>query len=259
MKKKTCAREGRLDRVLDPTAFRRTCPTRCAARRVRCRCPAAVHPAGVRIGQLDIALPNGVTSSLSAAARPAGVLQLRTAAWRARAAQRRSRRRHLHRPAGTRRTCAPAMVLTSDAVYGARTKNCSVVSRLAPDRLRANTRAAQPTSSFTTTSQQFYKMWLDETMGSERHVIAPTERCRTPGRKFRLMFEGLELKPQHILEILRLGRLRDLLRAACRPPRHSITLSKSSREARPGRARRRGRSRDVELRDTPGARDYDRS
>ena len=98
-------------------------------------------------------------------------------------------------------------------------------------RRRANTRskAKENIEAHYDLGNEFYKMWLDETMAySSGMFIAPNETLiEAQINKFRLMFERLELKPEHTLLEIGSGwggfAIYAAKNAGCRV--HSITLS----------------------------------
>ena len=98
-------------------------------------------------------------------------------------------------------------------------------------RRRANTRskAKENIEAHYDLGNEFYKMWLDETMAySSGMFIAPNETLMDAQlNKFRLMYERLELKPEHTLLEIGSGwggfAIYAAKNAGCRV--HSITLS----------------------------------
>lgn len=134
-------------------------------------------------------------------------------------------------------------------------------------RLRANTKktARKNIEHHYDLGNEFYKMWLDETMAySSGMFIQPNETLMEAQlNKFRLMFERLELSPEHTLLEIGSGWGGFAIHAAqhsgCRV--HSITLSKEQLAEARIRAEKAGVADRVtfELRDYRDVREqYDR-
>lgn len=193
---------------------------------------------GMRVGTLDVSFPNGATRHFGGAEPgPRGVLRIK------------SDRLIRHVLAGGEVGFGDAflddcwdspdlarllmvMYLNEPHYKGPFEKN--VLGKLYgywQHRRRANTKskARQNIEAHYDLGNEFYKMWLDETMAySSGMFIAPNETLiEAQVNKFRLMFERLELKPEHTLLEIGSGWGGFAIHAAkhsgCRV--HSITLS----------------------------------
>lgn len=168
---------------------------------------------GVRIGSLDVTLPNGGSRSFHGSEPgPHGVLHIRSAALIGhvlRAGEVGFGEAYLDgcwdTPDLTR--LLMVMYLNEPHYKGPYEKN--PVGRLygwIRHRLRANTksRARENIEHHYDLGNEFYKMWLDETMAySSGMFIQPSATLMDAQvNKFRLMYERLDLRPEHhLLEI----------------------------------------------------------
>jgi cyclopropane-fatty-acyl-phospholipid synthase len=229
---------------------------------------------GVRIGQLDVVLPGGATRSfVGTEPGPHGVLKLNDngLAWKVlRNGEVGVGDSYIDGSWETPDLTRLLMVLYLNEPYYGGPYEKNWVGRFAgwlQHRLRANTRTgAQANIEFHyDLGNEFYKMWLDETMAySSAMFIRPTQTLQEAQLdKFRLMFDRLELAADH--HLLEIGSgwggfaIYCAQHAGCRVT--SITLSKEQLAEATARAARAGVGDRVtfELRDYRDVRDtYDR-
>jgi cyclopropane-fatty-acyl-phospholipid synthase len=195
---------------------------------------------GVRIGSLDVTWPDGSSDSFGGQERPElhGILRIRDGAMI----------RHVLKngevgfgeayldgcwDSPDLARLLQVMYLNEPHYKGPFEKN--IVGRFIAwigHRLNANTkqRARKNIEYHYDLGNEFYKMWLDETMAySAGMFIQPNETLKDAQlNKFRLMFERLDLKPEH--RLLEIGSgwggfaIYAAQHAGCQV--HSITLSK---------------------------------
>lgn len=221
---------------------------------------------GLKIGQLDVHLPNGETRQFRGTERPElhGVLNIRDGAMI----------RHVLKngevgfgeayldglwDSPDLASLLAVMYLNEPHYLGPYEKN--FVARFLgwlKHKSRANTKrkALENIQFHYDLGNEFYKMWLDETMAYSSGVfIQPSETLMdAQTNKFKLMYERLGLKPEHTLLEIGSGWGGFAIYAAqnsgCRV--HSITLSKEQLEE----ARRRAEAAGVSQRVTFELRDY---
>ena len=221
---------------------------------------------GIKIGQLDVHLPNGETRQFRGTERPElhGVLNIRDGALI----------RHVLKngevgfgeayldglwDSPDLTALLKVMYLNEPYYLGPYEKN--FVARFLgwlKHKSRANTKrkALENIQFHYDLGNEFYKMWLDETMAySSGMFIQPSETLMdAQTNKFKLMYERLDLKPEHTLLEIGSGwggfAIYATQNSGCRV--HSITLSNEQLEE----ARRRAEAAGVSDRVTFELRDY---
>jgi cyclopropane-fatty-acyl-phospholipid synthase len=255
MKKEDFEKEERLDPVLPPDGFSPDLPE-ALHRSAGVSLPVRVLLyilRGVRIGRLDVVLPGGAMRSFTGSEPgPHGVLQLKDSglAWRVlRNGEVGVGDSYIDGSWDTPDLTRLLMVLYLNEPYYGGPYEKNWIGRFAgwlKHRLRANTRAgAQANIEFHyDLGNEFYKMWLDETMAySSAMFIAPNQTLQQAQLgKFRLMFDRLALRPEH--HLLEIGSgwggfaIWCAKAAGCRVT--SITLSKEQLAEATARAARAG-------------------
>jgi cyclopropane-fatty-acyl-phospholipid synthase len=209
---------------------------------------------GIKIGQLDVYLPNGETRHFRGTERPElhGVLYIRNGAMI----------RHVlkngevgfgeayldgHWDSPDLAALLTVMYLNEPHYLGPYEKN--FVARFLgwlKHRSRANTKrkALENIQYHYDLGNEFYKMWLDDTMAySSGMFLKPDETLiDSQLNKFALMYERLDLKPEHTLLEIGSGwggfAIYAAQRSGCSV--HSITLSKEQLEEAQRRAQAAG-------------------